>query len=404
MPQKLLESRTTPVDLSDEAAAALAQMGRRLASKKGWWGDDDEAPPRDRSAISVQRRSDGRWDVRVNNAVGAFSAGGESFVSVPKIPANHLLYLIERSELLPSLDPSRTAMATGESLWMLIAEWFCQAAESLLRHDLIRDYRSSTEELPVPRGRILPLPTSRALLSGRVVALCEFDEFDADNALNRLVLSAAVTVAGNPLLPLECRQRARRITLRLDGIGPLQPADMFAQTDRRTAHYADAVALARSVLSGSDRALDVGDAVAWSFLIRTPSLVETGIREVLKEGLWDQCGVRAGRLAFQGSSKTLNPDLVFGAQKAVGDVKYKLTGDDWNRPDLYQAVSFAAGYRTRSGLVIGFSESGRTLPKTVVGDIEITHLVWDCGDGTEPADAASRLVSQVAEWYAEAAT
>jgi hypothetical protein len=35
-----------------------------------------------------------------------------------------------------------------------------------------------------------------------------------------------------------------------------------------------------------------------------------------------------------GGSKTLNPDLVFDGGRATGDVKYKLTGNDWNTEDL----------------------------------------------------------------------
>lgn len=43
---------------------------------------------------------------------------------------------------------------------------------------------------------------------------------------------------------------------------------------------------------------------------------------------------------------TLTPDLVFESM-AVGDVKYKIA-EEWLRSDLYQAVTFAEGFETKS--------------------------------------------------------
>ena len=36
-------------------------------------------------------------------------------------------------------------------------------------------------------------------------------------------------------------------------------------------------------------------------------------------------------------------------------MKYKLWDGDWNRPDLYQAVAFAAAVRTPQAAIVGFS-------------------------------------------------
>jgi hypothetical protein len=44
----------------------------------------------------------------------------------------------------------------------------------------------------------------------------------------------------------------------------------------------------------------------------------------------------------EASNVTLNPDLIFGGV-AVGDVKYKMWERDWNRVDLYQAITFVSG-------------------------------------------------------------
>jgi len=268
----------------------------------------------------------------------------------------------------------------------------------VLRQDLIRDYREHVESLPLVRGRVQPLPTTRAYLTGRIAIECEFAEFDADNPLNRVLLAAAQVVAGSPLLNTVLRQRARRVSLRLDGIGTLRPADLRVGVDRRTSYYRDALTLASSVLSGGGRTLEAGPEPAWTFLIRTPEMIEEGIRGVLRDGLRDSHLVTNKGQRMNGTTKTLNPDLVFDSGAATGDVKYKLTGTEWKRDDLYQAVAFAAGYRTTRALVITFSPSGEQLPTLNVGDIEVTNLTWDTSPRTSPDEAAELLTAAVRSW------
>ena len=182
-PEVLTESSSKTVTLSSVEASRLAQLGRRLASSKAWWGssEDDDG---DRTIIRVRPQGGDQWEVRVSDAVGAISVGTAEFIVQPKIPQSHLLYLLDRSGLLPRLDPQQVALSAGASLWELVARWYVEAVERLLRRDLIKDYRSTLEVLPVIRGRTVALATARSLLKGRVEITCEFDEFDADNALN----------------------------------------------------------------------------------------------------------------------------------------------------------------------------------------------------------------------------
>lgn len=80
------------------------------------------------------------WRVRVRDAVGLVAVGDLQLVVQPKIPRSHLLYLLAEAEAIPRLDEQRGALAAGLSLWELIALWFLDAAEHVLRLDLIRDY------------------------------------------------------------------------------------------------------------------------------------------------------------------------------------------------------------------------------------------------------------------------
>lgn len=356
----------------------------------------------DRTVIRVVRVAGNRYSVRVSDAVGAISVAGADFIVHPKIPESHLLYLLQRSELLPRLDPQRTALAPSKPLWELVATWYVDAAEQLLRRDLIRDYQERTDDLQFVRGRIHPTRTATALLTGRIAVRCEFEEFSVDTALNRVVRAAALTVTASTLLPSELRRRARRVSLRLDGIGELQRGDLISVVDRRTSYYQDAITLGQAILASTGRALHQGNETSWSFLIRTPEMIEAGVRTVLAEGLGRSHEVTKRRVTLDGSTKTLNPDLVFDGDAAVGDVKYKVTTGDWNNSDLYQIVAFATGLRTRRAAVVSFPTGGHTLPTLKVGDVEVTHLPWRADADLDPADAAADLIEATSRWLSPA--
>ena len=161
----------------------------------------------------------------------------------------------------------------------------------------------------------------------------------------------------------------------MDEVGELRPGDRSASVDRRTRHYADALSLAKHVLEGQGRLFEHGSAPTWTFLIPTPRMVEDGLRNMLVKRLAPEWDVRKRGLQLEGSTLTFNPDLVFGHGLAVGDVKYKLLGADWNRSDLYQVVTFATAYRSRHAVVLGFQRSDRQPSQAIqVGDVRVAEL------------------------------
>jgi hypothetical protein len=130
----------------------------------------------------------------------------------------------------------------------------------------------------------------------------------------------------------------------------------------------------------------------------TPELIEAGIRAVLTEGLAPAHTVTKKGLQLTGSTKTLNPDLVFDDATAIGDVKYKLTGPDWRTSDLYQVVAFATGYRTNRAAIVGFATGGESLAPLQVGDVEVRYFAWDASVATTPVGAAQDLVDAIRDW------
>lgn len=398
--ERLTESADGRLPLTESQAVALARLGRSLASRKGWWGEkaEDEDAHRERTVIRCTPESTGVWRVRIANAVGVIAVEGLQIVVGPKIPAEHLFYLMQKSGRLPRLAAERANVAVDKTLWELVAEWYTGALEGVLRRDLIKDYRTISDELQLARGHIDLYRTARAYYVGRLGIACEFDEFDADTPLNRVLRAAAAGVAGSPLLPPELRRRALRLLVRMNHIGELRPGDRGVSIDRRTAHYRDALSLAFHILDNKGRGLEHGGAVSWAFLIRTPEMIEEGLRRVLEESLAGRWRVRKRSVPIKGAPLTLNPDLVFNETLVAGDVKYKLAGD-WVRADLYQVVTFAEGVGARFGCVVSFRKGPTKSPPSLqIGDISVSHFSWRADPDISPINAGRELASSMEKW------
>ena len=391
--ERIVESTTYTLSLSETEAAALRRAGTRLASDKSWWGS--VLPPSGRTVIQCDPRGGTDWSVRVQDAVGLVSLGDLQIVVEPKIPASHLLFLFSQSEQLPRLDDQAASAGAESGLWELVARWFVRAALGVLRRDLIRDYSDAQDHLPVVRGQIEALPTARAFYAGRLDIHCQFEEFTADTPLNRIVKAAARVVRRSAFLSTEVRRDGARILARLADVGDLRSTDVLSTTDRRTSHYADCVSLARHILRSIGRSLDAGGHTAWTFLIRTPELVEAGVRTLLARSLGGQKVQKVGR-QLSGSAMTVNPDLVF-SPGAVGDVKYKRWNGQWNRADLYEVVAFSAAFKVVDAVVIDFDDDIAGGTPVNFGAIAVQRFAWPCSV-VEPIDAAARLVGAVGEW------
>ena len=398
--ETLIEGRPSLLALDRESARHLEDVGRQLASKKTWWGGNE--PSVTASLIACREMEPGIWEVIVRDAVGLVSLADTQIIVEPKIPRNHLLYLFGLSGALPRLAGDKGAISAGADLWELIATWFLRRTEEVLRRDLVHDYLEYQDEIAVVRGRVEPIPSATSLYRGRVLLHCEFEELGIDTPLNRVLRAASRVVAQSPELPWEIRRGAMRVIARMEDVGDLRPADTQARLDRRTAHYADALVLSRHILGGQRRTLEHGDATAWTFLIRTPDLVEDGLREAIRQRL-PYRSIKRATIALKGTTMTANPDLFFDDGLAVGDVKYKLAGSDWNRGDLYQAVAFAAAARTTHASIVGFQTGDHpTISMVQWGDIQVRAMHWNASGAIDPNSAADELATEIDGWLSYA--
>jgi 5-methylcytosine-specific restriction enzyme subunit McrC len=402
----VVESQETSLDISAKEAELLAALGHRLASDTQWWGAEEDDEPSRRSVI-VCRKQGAAWRVLIREAVGLIALDDLTIRVVPKIPLNHFLYLARHSQILPRSDDQLTGSETATDLTELVVHWFLCATERLLRGELSRGYVECQDELEAVCGQLLPLETARAYYSGRAGVACRFEEFNQDMPLNRVIKAAAHIVASGTGLCRSLRRRGNAILARTNGVGILAPTDLRSTIDRLTHHYREPLAFARYLISNAGVEVACGTQIARSFLIRTPELIEDGLRTILQEAL-PACSIRKRRRRMAGANLTLNPDIVVDDGTFVIDIKYKLSRNHWSRPDLYQIVAFATGFRSKAAALIYFDIEGLATSSNVrIGDLPVTSLAWNATSASTPVasacDLAHRLQAQLSLYTSGAA-
>jgi len=397
----LTESKPTELTLTDHEADQLRWLGSALASRKGWWGESDGPKTDIRSVIQCDRVSDDCYNVKVSDSVGAIGVGDLQLIVRPKIPLSHLIFLLAEADQLPRSLYERSRLSADDTFFDVIANWFVDTCEALLRQGLTSDYGRITGDLPCARGRIHVVKTSRALSRGRPSVHCDFDHFGEDTGLNRVIKAAALRLLRQPALPGKLHERCRRIVYRLSDIGELRVGDLSVKPDALSSRYRDAHPLALSILSSTGIDLDSGGTSAWTFLFRTPESVEEGLRNTLQRHLQPDCAVRkTGKVLLGDRRRSLNPDLVFGDNEAVGDIKYRLANsNDLERSDANQVTAFATAYRVDKAAIIAFghTDDRRPAPWAAFGPVRVNGFSWNC-DEAFPERAAINLAEQLREW------
>ena len=396
------ESQSTVFELLTEEASLLSALGRELASSNSWWGASSEQ--KDRSVIGVESLGGGRYKVVFRDVIGVLRLPSRQVHIAPKIPLPHFLYIARRSELAPRLSNAQVCVDQGDGFLEALASWFLDAAEKLLRTGLRSDYKEFSDEMAEVRGRLLTCETALCTLRGRAVAICEFEELSDDTPLNRVVRGACQRLTKLPLVSERTRSRGRQLAYRMDGIGEIRPTDTRVRVDRLSKSYSRAIPLAQLILSGCGISSTAGKLVGTAFLVKTPEIIEDGLRSILASSL-PNVAIAKRRLLLGDSGLSMNPDLVFGSHIAVGDVKYRYLTPDWNRSDLNQVVAFATAFQCPASLLLGFArEALDPLPRRVpVGSVTTTSLAWVASSAVDPAQSAANLGAQVRSWYAKCA-
>lgn len=390
---------STPVELQLDTVqlTLLRALGRELAANSVWWGRQQVT--NDKSVVEVRLLGDDKYSVKFRDVVGVVRLGGLQVRVKPKIPELHFSYIIRRSEVAPRTASADSSVGAAAEYFRLLALWCVKESEALLRRGLRVDYAEYSDELEEVRGRIDVIPTAMLNYLGQPLAFCQFEELGEDTPLNRVIRAACQSIAAHPRFDVDIQRRANRVVSRMESVGRLKAADRYVRLSRLTLSYHRVLPLAKLILQGSGVSARVGDYTGTAFLLRTPELIESGLRNIISGGL-HEIGVRKQRLLLGDTGMSINPDLVFGDIIAVGDVKYRYLGPDWDRTSLYQAVAFASAFRTQRCAIFGFTSGvgGKTLKPVPIGDVLARSFAWDASQDMLPNESEKMLLTEIRDW------
>ena len=400
----LEENQEQAVHLSSEQLRALAAIGRKMAGRLDWWGTDSntqiaEHLARASSVVTIKPRPDGAASVMFRNVIGSVRLGETQLQIRPKIPLSHFLYLMKQSDVAPRMDDASIQVGSSDELRQLVAKWLVVEAERILRLGLHRDYSDYEQELSEVRGSVQVVPTMLSNMMGRPVVSCEFSDLDEDASINRLVKAACLEVASCTSFDRAYRNRARRVAVAMGQVGALRLSDSGFQPTRLHARYSRVLPLAKLVIAGKGASWVGGGISGAGFLLPTPGIIESGLRNLVAGSL-SEFDVRKRGLRLVEGGITLNPDVVIDDGRVVGDIKYKYFGGDWDRASLNQIVTFATGFSAKRGFVIGFRRglAGHAPMQATVGQVQVRKFAWNASGDADPDGSAAALRQELAVW------
>jgi len=395
---RLIESQETFLNLTSLQATQLSQLGRDLASNSSWWGDDSDVDSTGRNVISVIPDGSDRYRVRVLDCVGVIALSGFRIFVEPKIPMSHFNFIARFSMPgSPRGVEDRTTLDAGEGFLDLVAKWYVDELFALVRKGAQRGYVEREGVLNFVTGSVDLYRSIRNLSMGRPELETRYEDFSFNTWQNRVLATALRSPLLDTLEPLEAQSKLALIKRHFRDIEPIRSYSEVGRVDDSPAHYRTPLNLALSLLAGNGRNLSDGKHNARSFLVRTPMLIESGIRRILQLELFPTRVARGGRQLVP-TSLRVNPDIEAAEAPYTADVKYKVTSTSWLRPDLAQAVFFATAYSSPLAAVISFDREGVMLTDVPVGPVRVASLVWDISPGSDPFDSAKRLSMQFSNW------
>jgi 5-methylcytosine-specific restriction enzyme subunit McrC len=314
--------------------------------------EDDEAA--DYSPVFTYLRPKGQEQLRVQNYVGVIRlTDGVQIEVLPKISrrldfgaARALLVkmLIELAES-PFFEGSAADLEAHKMpIFELLLRCYLEQVTTIVRKGIARTYVSKRDNLVYLRGKLHMAEHIRRNSYNSARVYCEFDEYDVDRPINRLIKGALLIVNKLSRDPIN-QQRCRELLYWFDQVpGTNNPRLDFQrmQRDRLVQHYSPAMPLCRLILYSLNPLTEQGGNQVVSMLFPMETVFEAYVAAKLPQQFRDW------RVSSQVTGKALvdehlnrrmfylRPDLMFSQAhtRVIGDTKWKLI-DQANRGDKY---------------------------------------------------------------------
>jgi len=314
--------------------------------------DDDDSP--DYSPIFTYLRPKGKKQLRVQNYVGVVRlTDGVQIEVLPKISkrleqesARKLLVKM-LVELVDSPFFEGTAAdleAHDMPIFELLLRCYLEQVTTIVRKGVARNYVTREDNLVFLRGKLQLTEHIRrnSYNAGRVY--CEFDEFDVDRPINRLI-KGALLIVNKLSRDAANQQRCRELLFWFDRVpGTRDPRLDFQRMrrDRLVQHYAPAMPLCRLILYRLNPLTQQGENQVVSMLFPMETVFEAYVGAKLPEQFrnWRVTAQAKGKALIEEHLArkmfNLRPDFMFtqAHTRVIADTKWKLI-DETDRSDKY---------------------------------------------------------------------
>lgn len=305
-----------------------------------------------------------RWRLETNSKIGILVGDGWELRIRPHLEIPKLFFLLAYSISSSGWHDAVTGMSTEHDVVEALASGFAFHAERALDRGLLRGYVTVEERRNDLRGRIR-FGDQLARLPGMPLPLeVVYDDFSADIAENRLLLTAAETLLRMRGIAPRARSRLLHLRAVLDEVNVLHERQRVAvpPITRLNSRYEAALVLGKMILDGTSLRQERGTTASTSFLFDLNEVFESFVYAALRESLRRYGGTVdrqvAGRLdTGAGPQLSLRADVVWrrrGEVKAVIDSKYKslYAGSTMPNADAYQMLAYCIGFDVHRGFLV----------------------------------------------------
>lgn len=315
-----------------------------------------------RRIIDAVPLASGRWFVSPRTKVGSVHVGGVTVAVAPKIPIEHIVFLLGYAKD-PGWIVTPVEFAPHDEFVQAVADAFARQAGEALRRGAIQGYRETEDELAVLRGRLREQEQLRRRYGVALPLLVRYDEYTTDIAENRILRAATEHLLHLRGLRAGTVAALRSLRMNLAEVSVLAPGAPLPwwQPSRLNERYRPALGLAAIVIAGSSFSHHAPDrpgaaVLADGFMVEMATVFEAFVTTALGR----QLEAFGGRFHTQypdrldvGGVVRIEADLVWslrGLPAAVIDAKYKAEKPSgYPNADVYQMLA----YCTALGLPVG---------------------------------------------------
>jgi len=243
-------------------------------------------------------------------------------------------------------------------LFELLMRHFINHVVNIVRKGIARTYVPRQDNLVFLRGKLLLSEHIRQNSANSARVYCEYDEYEANRPINRLIKGALKIVSSQTVDPTT-QQRCRELLFWFDGIPGTEDYLLDfqrMQKDRLIQHYMPAMPVCRMILENLNPLTQEGDRQAISMLFPMEKVFEDFVAAKLPFQLKDwnvSSQVHGKSLVEKHKNKTmfsLIPDLSFSrpGNQLIADTKWKLIDQfggnsnyDIKQSDIYQLFAYS---------------------------------------------------------------